>query len=167
MLNESEIPSPVADDAPDPDDFDAGETVEYPGTSTTDVVAVDFDGGRYCRECANPEYVELCRESPRSIPYGGPVERGSEVDCPGTACDHCLRRIADMTVLHYDDVCDPFSCPDMRGVVRDPDGQGRTAEVAVLEWDDGDVLIMLREEFRPYGEAGDQSWIPEADLIEH
>lgn len=167
MLDESEIPSPVADDAPDPEQFDPGEGVRTPGTGLYDVVAVDHDGARYCLECANPEYVALCKDDPRQIPYGGPVERGSEVDCPGSACDHCLRRIEDMTVLHYDGVCDPFSCPDMAGVVRDPDGVGRTAEVAVLEWDDGDVRIMLREDFTPYGEAGDESWIPESDLMEH
>jgi hypothetical protein len=113
FLDADEIPEPIADNAPTPDQFDAGEEVHHPGTSLTDVVAVDYDGERYCRECANPEYVRLCKDAPRQIPHGGPVDRGSEVDCPGSTCGHCLRRIADMTVLHYDGVCQPDSCPEM------------------------------------------------------
>jgi hypothetical protein len=163
MLDESEIPNPVAADAPSPDDVDS-ETVRTPGTSLSDVVAVDHDGARYCMECANPAYVELCREDPRQIPYGGPVDRGSEVDCPGSSCDNCLRRIGDMSILHYDAVCDPFSCPDMTVWVADPDGVRDPVEAALLERDGGDVLVMLREDFGSHGERGDESWIPESDL---
>jgi hypothetical protein len=115
MHDTSDIPNPVADDAPRPDQFDAGETVSHPGKSLTDIVAVDHDGMRFCRECAAPEYVEFCRDDPRKLPAGGPVDRGAEVDCPGHACDHCGRRIADMTVLHYDGVCHPATCPEMNG----------------------------------------------------
>ena len=106
------IPEPIADDAPCPDDVD-GDTVRFPGTALYDVVAVDYDGERYCRDCANPKYVKLCKEDPYKIPYGGPVDRGNEVDCPGSACGHCHRRIEDLTVLHYDDVCLPGSCPEI------------------------------------------------------
>lgn len=164
-LNPSDIPNPVADDAPDPDQFDTGDEVHIPGSGITDVVAVDYDGGRYCLECANPDYVELCKDDPRQIPFGGPVDRGSEVDCPGSACDHCHRRIADMTVLHYGDVCDPFSCPDMAARARDPDRVRDPVEVAILERDGGDVRIMLREDFGSHGERGDTSWVPEEDIL--
>lgn len=116
MLDRDEIPSPVADDAPGPDEFDLPEQVN---STAHGLVAVDFDGERYCMECANPEYVALARSDPRQIPYGGPVDRGAEVDCPGHACGHCHRHIGGMTLLHYDGVCHPDSCPKAGGWVAD------------------------------------------------
>jgi len=105
MTATTDIPAPIATDAPAPDDV--GEEVRHPGTKLYDVVAVTHDGAVICRECANPEYVSLARESPREIPHGGPVDRGTEWDCPGPACDNCHRRITSVSILHYDGVCDP------------------------------------------------------------
>jgi hypothetical protein len=105
-----DIPPVVRDDAPEPGDFGDGAVAD---TTRDGLCAVDYDGGRYCLDCANPEYVELCKGDPRQIPYGGPVPVGSEVDCPGSACDNCLRMIDEMTVLHYDSVCQPGSCPEL------------------------------------------------------
>jgi hypothetical protein len=103
---------PIADDAPTPDDFEDGETADTVyRTSRRRLIAVDFDGGRYCIDCASEEYIELCLGDPREIPYGGPVPEGSEVDCPGSSCDHCLRKIEGETILHYDDVCGEY-CPE-------------------------------------------------------
>lgn len=164
-MKQSDLPNPVADDAPDPDDVD-GDTVD----ATVRIggeryVGADYDGSRYCAECVNIEYLRLGVEDPYQIPYGGPVPEGSEVDCPGSACDHCHRRIEGMTVLHYDAVCDPWSCPDMTARVRDPDRVRDPVEVAVLERDDGGVKVMLREDFGSHGEAGDESWVPESDVL--
>lgn len=92
-----DIPNPVADGAPNPELFEPGETVR---ATRNGLIAVDHDGARYCLECANPDYVELCRENPRAIPYGGPVPTNVEVDCPGHACDHCLRKIAGQRLIH-------------------------------------------------------------------
>lgn len=109
-LNPDNIPDPVRTDAPSPDEFDRGESVDVP-LRPDSLIAVDFDGERYCMECANPEYVELCNDDPRKIPYGGPVPRGSEVDCPGSSCGNCLRMIEGFTILHYDGVCGEY-CPE-------------------------------------------------------
>lgn len=162
MLSDDSIPHPVADDAPSPGEV--GDEVRTPGTATFDVVAVDHDGGRYCMECANPEYVDLCKGDPRQIPYGGPVDRGSEVDCPGSACDNCHRRIVDMTVLHYGDVCDPFSCPDMASQWHPADAGARPVDVAVLGRDGGQCHIMLKNDEGKYGVAGDDYWVSESEV---
>lgn len=162
MNSNSDIPTHIADDAPDPDQFDAGEAVE---TTYKGHIAFDHDGARYCPDCINPEYADLCLEDPRKIPHGGPVEAGAEADCPGYyGCGHCNRKITGFTALHYGGVCDPFTCPDMATRIADPDGRDRTAEAAILERDGGDVRVMLREDFKPHGETGDTSWIPESDL---
>lgn len=155
-----DLPNPVADDAPEPH-MESGGRVQatYRG-----MVAFDHDGERYCAECVNPGYADVCLEDETAIPHGGPVPSGSEIDCPGASCGNCLRRIEGFTVLHYDGVCQPEYCPDMAVEVADPDGLGRTAEAALLERDGGDVRIMLKEDFPPYGESGDTSWIPESDL---
>lgn len=110
----SEIPDPVRDDAPEHDQFDLPEQVD---TRQYGLVAVDYNGERYCMECANPEYVDLARREPREIPYGGPVPEGTEVDCPGHSCGHCHRHIGGMILLHYDGVCYPDSCPKEGGWV--------------------------------------------------
>lgn len=161
MLEDNEIPEPVADDAPDPDQFEAGETVN---TTMRNLCAVDYDGARYCMDCANPEYVDLARSEPRRIPYGGPVPTGSEVDCPGHACDHCHRRIGDMVILHYGDVCDPFSCPDMTAEVAVREGGDETVEVALLEHDGGRLRVMFREPCGETHDRGDHAALPESRL---
>jgi hypothetical protein len=109
MDDTDDIPVPVADDAPTPDQFDLPS--EAPDLFAGDLAAVTHDGEVFCLECANPEYVDLCNEDPRQIPYGGPVLRSGEWDCPGPSCGHCFRRIAHLTVLHYDGVCKPATCP--------------------------------------------------------
>lgn len=104
---DTDIPDPVSDDAPEPS---PGESVR---AVRDGLIAADHDGARYCMECANPDYVELCREDPYAIPYGGPVPDGAKADCPGYACDHCLRSIEGFDLLHYGGVCHPDTCPQM------------------------------------------------------
>lgn len=111
MHDTNELPEPVADDAPTPEET-TSDTVREPGTGLYDIVAVTHDGAAYCLECANPEYVDLCRENPRQIPYGGPIDRGTDWDCPGPSCDHCHRRITSVNILHYDGVCRSDWCPN-------------------------------------------------------
>jgi hypothetical protein len=111
MTETDDVPDPIADNAPDPEEV--GETVTEPGTHLTDVVAHTHDGRVICTECVSDDYAQLSRSDPRQIPYGGPVDRGTEWDCPGPVCDHCRRRITTVTVLHYDGVCQPRTCPQL------------------------------------------------------
>lgn len=106
-----DMPDPIAADAPSPDDVD-GETVSaYRMIDGTRWIGADYDGARYCIECINEEYLRYGIEDPYRIPYGGPYRFGAEVDCPGSACDHCHRRLEHETILHYDGVCQPDWCP--------------------------------------------------------
>lgn len=107
-----DYPDPIAPDAPTPEEAD-GDTVRVPGTRLGDVVAVTHDGEVLCLDCAAEDYVDLCRDDPRQIPYGGPVDRGTEWDCPGPTCGNCHRRIESVTVLHYDGVCQPGWCDEI------------------------------------------------------
>lgn len=107
MTDTDTIPDPIAADAPTPDTVD-GDTVREPGTGLHDTVAVTHDGAVYCIECAAEEYVSLADRDPRQIPYGGPVLRSHEWDCPGPSCGNCHRRIASVNILHYGDVCGEY-----------------------------------------------------------
>jgi len=107
MMSDDQLPDPVSDDAPDPEQV--GETVRRPGRALWDVVAVSYDGRVLCRQCASTQYLTLCRTEPERIPHGGPIDRGTEWDCPGPVCDHCRRRIESVSVLHGE--CDPTACP--------------------------------------------------------
>jgi|APHM01.1.fsa_nt_gi hypothetical protein len=107
----SDVPDPVADDAPEPEEV--GDTVSVPGSALYDVVAYTSDGLVYCTECTAEDYARKAREEPREIPAGGVVDRGAEWDCPGPACDHCHRRITSVSILHYGGVCQPRTCPEI------------------------------------------------------
>jgi hypothetical protein len=107
--DDDDVPEPIATHAPAPDEVD-GDEVRVPGTGLYDTVAVTHDGVVICMECASEAYVALATSDPYAIPYGGPVRRSAEWDCPGPSCDHCRRRIASVTVLHYDGVCQPEYC---------------------------------------------------------
>lgn len=108
MNDHADVPEPIADDAPNPDESGPDATVgaEYRGQ-----IAFDYDGDRYCVECISQEYADLALKDPYQIPYGGPVPSGAEVDCPGYGCGHCLRKIEGFTLLHYDGVCGE-NCPE-------------------------------------------------------
>jgi len=163
----TDIPDPIADDAPTPDEVDSDSVDRSVRIQGQRWIGATHDGEVYCLDCISEEYLRFGIEDPYQIPYGGPYPLGTEVDCPGSSCGHCLRRLEGATVLHYDGVCDPFSCPDMAVRVADPDGVREPVEAALLERDGGDVRIMLREDFGSHGDVGDESWIPESDLRKH
>jgi hypothetical protein len=108
------VPDVLRPDAPTPDTA-AGETVGFTYTTTDgmELIAVDHNGERYCIDCATMEYIREAHHNPDIIPAGGAVREGAEVDCPGSTCGHCHRRIRRFTVLHYDGVCQPETCPQM------------------------------------------------------
>lgn len=130
----------------------------------------------FCQDCATDILGEELMErlSNANLGYDHPMadELGNvavtltseEWDCPGATCGHCGIPL-DVRVIHYGDVCQPDTCEEMAATIQDPDGQDRTCEAAVLEQDDGDVRVMLKEDFKPYGERGDTSWIPESDVL--
>ena len=109
----NDIPDVLADDAPTPEDVDSDVVESYVLIGGRRWIGADYDGERYCIECVNEEYLRYGIEDPYRIPYGGPYPFGAEVDCPGSSCGHCLRRIGHETVLHYDGVCHPDSCSEI------------------------------------------------------
>jgi hypothetical protein len=104
-------------------------------------------------------------DHPKADQYGNvaAVLSTEEWDCPGANCGHCGVPI-DVRVIHYDSVCQPEYCPRMATMVADPDGVRDPVEAAILERDDGDARIMLKEDFDSHGDEGDTSWIPESLL---
>lgn len=104
-----DIPNPIAEDAPDPQEFEPGETVDATiRINGRRYAGADYDGERHCADCVNVEYLKLGIEDPYQIPFGGPLPAGAEVDCPGSSCGNCHRRISQMTTLHYDGVCGEY-----------------------------------------------------------
>lgn len=88
------VPDPIADDAPNPEDFEDDATVRTPGTKLYDVVAYDYDGDRYCPECISEEYARLARHDPYQIPAGGAVDRGNAAEGRiAHECGNCRRII--------------------------------------------------------------------------
>jgi hypothetical protein len=133
-----------------------------------------YDGEAYCPECAGDIEVVSADDGEQytveSLPAGhhdsngfgvGVVACTDEFDYPGASCGSCLRRLQ-TNVLIYDD---GGAHPDPVVEVRDPDGMGVFAEAFLLAEDGTEVRIMLAEEFRPYGDAGDTSWIPREDVV--
>ena len=109
-----DIPDVIAADAPTPETAASGAVrTTYTTDDGATLVAADCDGGRYCIECASEAYIERAHDDPRTIAFGGVVPEGAAVDCPGSTCGHCLRRIRGFTVLHYDGACQPATCPRM------------------------------------------------------
>ena len=161
-----DMPRPLDPDAPSPDEAEGDSIDRSIRLSGQRYIGATYDGDVYCLDCINLAYLKYGIEDPYRIPYGGPYPLGTEVDCPGSSCGHCPRRIEGTTVLHYDGVCDPHSCPDMTVRVADPDGHRDPVEAALLERDGSIVRVMLREDFGSSGDRGDTSWIPEKDLIE-
>ena len=156
------IPHVLSEEAPTP------ETAEGDTVDTVIVidgrryVGADYDGERYCADCINEEYLRYGVEDPYRIPYGGPLPEGFESDCPGHACGNCLRHIEGQTLLHYDSVCDPHSCPEM--AVGVADGDGSVFEAAVLvDHGDGYREVLFREDNR-HGERGETMMVHEEDL---
>ena len=145
------------------------------GHVPTGLAGYVYDGAVYCPECAKEVEIECADDgetytiarfpSHSHDPNGfgvGIVSCTDETDYGGDSCRVC-HRLLDTNILVYDDQ-GPHPTPVVE--IRDPDGQGRTVEAFVMENDGDDVRIMLAEEFRPYGEAGDTSWIPRADVLE-
>lgn len=155
------IPHVLAEDAPTPETAE-GDTVDAVITiGGRRYVGADYDGERYCAECINEEYLRFGVEDPYRIPYGGPLPEGFESDCPGHACSNCLRQIEGQTLLHYDGVCHPDSCPDMTVYVAD--GDGSVFEAAELRRDGEYREVMFRESNR-HGDRGNTMLVHEEDL---
>lgn len=139
-----DMPDPIAADAPSPDEAE-GETVSrYVTINGSRYIGATYDGGVYCMECTNVEYLRYGIEDPYRIPYGGPYPFGTEVDCPGSACDHCHRRLEHTTVLHYDGVCHPDSCPITTRCSQCDDG---------LYDDDPALVVLSRPDGETFGES--------------
>lgn len=151
------------------------------GHVPTGLAGYVWDGAAYCPECAtdvmveNPdgdgetsvaEYPAYTDDGdPATDPNGfgvGVVSCSDEWDYLGASC-HVCHRLLDTNILVYDG---GGAHPTPVVEVRDPDGVGRFAEAFVLEVDQSDVRIMLAEEFSPYGDVGDTSWIPRSDVVE-
>jgi len=156
------IPHVLSDDAPTPATAE-GDTVDT--VIVVDgrrYVGADYDGERYCADCINEEYLRYGVEDPYQIPYGGPLPEGFENDCPGHACGNCLRHIEGQTLLHYDGVCHPESCPDM--TIHFETSDGSVVEAAeLLRHGDGYIEVMFRED-NSHGERGNTMMIHEEDL---
>lgn len=156
------IPHPLDEEAPTPETAE-GDTVDT--VITIDggrYVGADYNGERYCADCINEEYLRYGVEDPYRIPYGGPLPEGFESDCPGHACGNCLRHIEGQTLLHYDSVCDPHSCPEMTVYVALLGGG--YAEAALLDRDGAYGAVMFREDAFGYGTEGDTILVHEEDL---
>lgn len=103
---------PVLDpDAPDPETAEGDDVDSKVRIDGSWWIGADYDGARYCLDCINEDYLRYGIEDPYRIPYGGPLPLGTEVDCPGHACDNCHRHLAGQTLLHYDGVCGEY-CPE-------------------------------------------------------
>ena len=158
------IPHVLSEEAPTP------ETAEGDTVDTVIIidgrryVGADYDGERYCAECINEEYLRYGVEDPYRIPYGGPLPEGFESDCPGHACGNCLRQIEGQTLLHYDGVCHPDSCPDMTVHVEFQDGTVLEA-AELVDHGDGYREVMFRESGDEI-EHGDTMMVHEEDLVD-
>lgn len=159
------MPHVLDEEAPTPETAE-GDTVDTVlRINGRRYVGADYNGERYCADCINEEYLRYGVEDPYRIPYGGPLPEGFEVDCPGHACGNCLRHIEGQTLLHYDSVCDPHSCPDMTVYVALLNGE--YAEAALLERDGAYGAVMLREDAFGYGTEGNTMYVHEEDLREN
>lgn len=134
-----------------------------------------WDGAAYCPECAREVEAEA-PDGDGTIPLShypafetdpngfgvGVIAGWDEWDYPGASCDVCLRRL-DTNVLVY---LDGGPSPHRHCWVSDPDGMGETARAWILDTDGDDVLVMLAESFRPWGRAGDTTWLPRDDVTD-
>ena len=161
-IGPDDMPRPLDPDAPSPDEAEGDSVDRTVRLKGGRYIGATYDGDVYCLDCINLDYLRYGIEDPYQIPYGGPYPLGTEVDCPGSTCGNCLRRIEGTTVLHYDGVCDPHSCSDM--TVHVVDGDGSTFEAAeLIDHGDGFREIMLREDCR-HGSRGNTMMIHEKDL---
>ena len=159
-----DMPRPLDPDAPSPDEAEGDSVEKSILLNGRRYIGATYDGDVYCVECINLAYLKYGIEDPYRIPYGGPYPLGTEVDCPGSSCGNCLRRIEGTTVLHYDGVCDPHSCPDMTVYVALANGD--TAEAALLERDGEYADVMLRDDAFGYGTEGGTILVHEEYLRE-
>jgi len=133
-----------------------------------------YDGAAYCLDCATDVRIECADDGetytmPEFPAFGhdpngfgvGVVGVSAEWDYPGASCHVCHDRL-NTNLLVYDG---HGAHPRPTVEVRDPDGMGRHAVAFLLDDDDTEVRIMLAEDFSPYGEAGDSSWIPRDDVV--
>ena len=156
-----DMPRPLDPDAPSPDEAEGDSIDRSIRLSGQRYIGATYDGDVYCLDCINLDYLKYGIEDPYRIPHGGPYPLGTEVDCPGSYCGNCLRQIEGVTVLHYDAVCHPDSCPDM--TVHIADGDGSTIEAAELRRDDAYREVMFREDCR-HGDRGNTMMVHERDL---
>lgn len=151
-----------------------GTPGEGGGVVPTGLAGYTYDGAAYCPECARDVEVTSGGDGETynvaTFPADHHDKRGfgvgivsctDEWDHPGAACDVCHKTLR-TNILVYDE---GGAYPTPVVEVRDPDGQGRTAEAFVLERDAGEARVMLAEDFTPYAEAGGISWIPASDII--
>lgn len=155
------VPPHLDDEAPTPAEADGDEVDAVATIEGRRYGAADFQGARYCIDCANRDYVEFGHHHPRAIPYGGPVEEGGETDCPGHGCDHCHRLITSLDVIHYAGTCQPQTCKRMTAHILLGD---TVTEVAVLSHIDGLVEAVLRETVNRRHTKGDLVTVHESRL---
>lgn len=79
-------------------------------------VYLEGDADVYCPKCAHDIlgdelFATVKRENTRTDEHGSvsAVLSSEEWDCPGATCGHCAIRL-DVSVIHYDGVCNPDWC---------------------------------------------------------
>lgn len=150
------------------------------GVVPTGLAGYVWDGAAYCPECADDVEVEL-PDGDGSVPISeypafdddgdpvtdpngfgvGTVSCSDEWDYPGASC-HVCHRLLQTAILVYED---SGAHPDPVEIT-DPDGKERYGVAFLLERDGDDARVILAEDFSPYGDQGDISWIPASQIID-
>lgn len=85
---------------PNVNNNDTGKIERHVGYRAN-IVAYDYDGARYCVECAEQDNRidrEQFRNRPKEVAYGGAVREGAEADHE-QYCGRCLIKIPEIVVI--------------------------------------------------------------------